>query len=236
MIGFLKRIFDFLFSLIALVLLTPFFVLLALILMWTGEGDVFYVQTRVGKNAEEFGILKFATMLRNSANLGNKNLTVRDDFRITKFGRILRRTKINELPQIFNILKGEMSFVGPRPLVPASFSKYPKAVQEIISKSIPGVTGIGSLVFRDEEKLVSLYTISGGLPLDYYHQYIYPYKAELEKWYYLNKSFKTDFIIILLTAYSLINSKSQIVYKFFKTLPKKPAELFVENIPKLVKP
>lgn len=230
----LKRIFDLLCALIVIILISPILIVLIPILALTGEREVFYRQNRVGKGSVHFGMLKFATMLKNSPEIGSKSVTLRNDPRVTRVGSVLRKTKMNELPQFFNVLFGQMSFVGPRPLIPPSFAKYPQEVQQIISQSVPGITGIASLVFRDEEKLVSIYSEAGGQPLDYYHTYIYPYKAELEKWYFLNKSFKTDLLIIFLTAYSLIDSKSQIVYKIFRSLPKKPAELFVENISKLV--
>jgi lipopolysaccharide/colanic/teichoic acid biosynthesis glycosyltransferase len=225
-----KRIFDFLFSFLVILLISPVLVILILTLALTGEREVFYRQNRVGKGRVHFGMLKFATMLKNSPEIGSKSVTLRNDPRVTRVGSVLRKTKINELPQFFNVLFGQMSFVGPRPLIQPSFAKYPQEVQQIISQSVPGITGIASLVFRDEEKLVSAYAQEGGAPLDYYHQHVYPYKAQLEVWYAQNKSFKVDFLLILLTAWSVLNSKSELVYKVFKTLPCKPQSLTIIGV------
>lgn len=175
-----KRFFDVAFSLIGLILISPFFLIIILVLKFTGEGEVFYRQERVGYKNKLFGILKFATMLKNSPNIGNKTITMRNDPRVTSMGRFLRKSKINELPQIWNVLIGEMSFVGPRPLLVTSVAKYSKDVQVVIYQNRPGVTGIGSLVFRDEEKLVSHVTLLGGDPMQYYRDQIYPYKGALE--------------------------------------------------------
>ena len=231
----LKRIFDFICALFVLILISPILIVLIPILALTGEKEVFYRQNRVGKDGVHFGMLKFATMLKNSPEIGSKTVTLRNDPRVTSVGSLLRKTKMNELPQFFNVLFGQMSFVGPRPLIPPSFAKYPDDVQQIISKSVPGITGIASLVFRDEEKLVSAYAQKGGAPLDYYHQHVYPYKAQLEVWYAQNKSINVDFLLILLTAWSVLNSKTELVYKVFKSLPTKPNALSLEGIHSLIK-
>ena len=144
--------------------------------------------------------------------------------------RILRITKINELPQILNVLKGDMSLVGPRPLLTSSFYKYTADVQEVIYRNKPGITGIGSLIFRDEELLVTTYKTLGKNPLDYYRIYIYPYKGSLEQWYYYNRCLSVDFKILFLTFWSLVNRNSQGVYKTLKNLPKKPDSLTLEGI------
>ena len=172
-------------------------------------------------------------MLKDSPNTGNKTVTVRNDPRITRVGRILRITKINELPQILNVLRGDMSLVGPRPLLISSFYKYTSEVQAVIYRNKPGITGIGSLIFRDEELLVTTYKILGKNPLDYYRLYIYPYKGSLEQWYYYKRSLSVDFKILFLTFYSLVNRNSQLVYKIFKNLPSKPHALTKEGVRKL---
>ena len=228
-----KRTLDILLSFLGLLLIFPISIVIILILKLTGEGEVFYLQERMGYNNKSFYIYKFATMLKNSHNIGNKTITVRNDPRITKFGRILRITKINELPQILNVLKGDMSLVGPRPLLISSFYKYTSEVQEVIYKNKPGITGIGSLIFRDEEILVTTYKNLAKNPLDYYRLYIYPYKGSLEQWYYYNCCFSVDFKILFLTFWSLINRNSQVVYKTFKKLPKKPETLSLEGIKNL---
>ena len=147
---------------------------------FTGEGEVFYRQTRIGKGEKTFGILKFATMLKDSMNMGSKTVTTRNDPRITPMGSWLRMTKINELPQLWNVFVGDMSLVGPRPLLVSSFKKYEMEVQSIIGKMQPGITGLGSIIFRDEEKLVSEISRLGGNPLAYYKMYIYPFKGKLK--------------------------------------------------------
>jgi lipopolysaccharide/colanic/teichoic acid biosynthesis glycosyltransferase len=228
-----KRTLDILLSFLGLLLIFPISVVIVVILKLTGEGEVFYLQERMGYNNKSFYIYKFATMLKNSHNIGNKTITVRNDPRITKFGRILRITKINELPQILNVLKGDMSLVGPRPLLISSFYKYTPEVQELIYRNKPGITGIGSLIFRDEELLVTTYKKLDKNPLDYYRLYIYPYKGNLEQWYYYNQSLVVDFKILFLTFWSLINRNSQIVYKTFNELPKKPDTLTLEGIKNL---
>lgn len=229
-----KRFFDLVFSFIALLILAPIFIPIIIALKFSGDGDVFYLQERVGKNNKLFSMYKFVTMVRNSLNLGSKTITMRNDPRITKVGKFLRFTKINELPQIINVFTGEMSFVGPRPLLTTSVVKFTKEVQEILYKNKPGITGIGSLVFRDEEKLVSLYSQSGDDPMNYYRQHIYPYKGALEMWYYQNNSFWVDLKILLLTALSVVNSRSELVFKWFKGLPNRPVELTVQGVDELV--
>jgi len=194
---------------------------------------VFYLQKRIGLNNKPFYIYKFATMLKDSLNIGSKTITVRNDPRITKAGRILRMTKINELPQILNVVKGDMALVGPRPLLDTSVKKYSLDVQEVIYKNRPGITGIGSLIFRDEELLVSTYKELGKDPMEYYKTYIYPYKGALEKWYYYNCSLTVDFKILFLTFWSLVNKDSQLVFKSLKDLPEKPDTLTVEGIHKI---
>ncbi|MFT7251314.1 MAG: lipopolysaccharide/colanic/teichoic acid biosynthesis glycosyltransferase [Flavobacterium sp.] len=229
----IKRSFDFTISLVALLLITPAFLIIIIILKLTGEHEIFYLQERIGLNNKTFYIYKFATMLKNSPNVGNKTLTVRNDPRITKVGKILRLTKINELPQILNVIKGDMALVGPRPLLTKSLQNYKLEVQNVIYKNRPGITGIGSLIFRDEELLVTMYKDLGKNPSDYYKKYIFPYKGALEEWYYYNCSLLVDFKILFLTFWSLVNPKSQWVYKTLKNLPTKPDSLTVEGIKKL---
>jgi lipopolysaccharide/colanic/teichoic acid biosynthesis glycosyltransferase len=229
----LKRTLDIFFSSLGLLLIFPISILIVIILKLSGEGEVFYLQERMGYNNKPFYIYKFATMLKDSHKMGNKTVTVRNDPRITRVGRILRITKINELPQILNVLRGDMSLVGPRPLLISSFYKYTSEVQAVIYRNKPGITGIGSLIFRDEEFLVTTYKILGKNPLDYYRLYIYPYKGSLEQWYYYKRSLSVDFKILFLTFYSLVNRNSQLVYKIFKNLPSKPHALTKEGVRKL---
>jgi lipopolysaccharide/colanic/teichoic acid biosynthesis glycosyltransferase len=215
---FIKRIFDILFSLIALVILSPFLIPIIIALSLTGEKEVLYNQNRIGYRNKIFGIIKFATMLKNSANIGTGVITLRNDPRVTPVGQFLRITKINELPQILNVLLGDMSIVGPRPLMQVSFDLYTPDVQEVIYSTRPGITGIGSIIFRDEEKLVS----ESADPKATYANIIYPYKGQLEVWYQKNISFYTDFMIIFFTAWVIVFPKSNLIYDWFKDLPKRP--------------
>ena len=146
----LKRILDIIVSLFSITLLIPIFIPIIILLRFTAEGEVFYFQERIGINNSKFYIWKFATMLKDSMNLGTGSITLQNDFRVTKLGKFLRKTKINELPQIINILKGDISLVGPRPLVTKTFEAYSYEVQTKIYNIKPGLTGIGSIVFRDE--------------------------------------------------------------------------------------
>lgn len=164
-----------------------------------------------------FNIWKFATMLKNSPNIGTGEITLRNDPRVTKFGKLLRISKVNELPQIINVFKGDMSIVGPRPLMEVSFKLYPENVQAVIYNCKPGITGIGSLIFRDEEKIVS----NSQDPKAMYAA-IYPYKGALELWYQKKASFYTDFIIIFITGWSIFFPGNQLTHKFFKDLPVRP--------------
>lgn len=211
-----KRIIDILIAGIALILLAPILIPVMIILVFTGEHEIFYFQKRVGYKKQLFDIWKFATMQKDSPNIGTGEITLQNDPRVMPFGTFLRKTKINELPQIFNVLKGEMSIVGPRPLMPVSFAKYKEEVQNKICMVKPGITGIGSIIFRDEESLVSNQKDD---PMKYYEDFIFPYKGELELWYLQNGSIMTDFKIIFLTAWSIVFSKNTLANTFFKNLP-----------------
>lgn len=229
----LKRTSDVLLSLTGILVLTPLVLPIILILGITGEREIFYRQERIGLNKKPFYIYKFATMLKNSSNIGDKSLTVRNDPRITTIGKFLRITKINELPQILNVLKGDMSLIGPRPLLSKSFDLYTVNVQNLIAQNRPGITGLGSLVFRDEELLVTKYKERGKDPSEYYENYINPHKGELEEWYFYNCSTSIDLKILLLTFWSLLNPKSQLVYKKLRKLPVKPDALTLKGVQKL---
>jgi len=194
----------------------PVFIILFPLLRFTGEGYVFYYQKRIGYKNRHFNIIKFATMLKDSPNLGTGLITLRNDPRVTPMGTFLRKTKLNELPQIFNVLKGDMSFVGPRPLVDKTFEPYSDYVKSNIYKVRPGITGIGSVVFRDEEKLMSE---CEGDPKIFYNTVIAQYKGDLEMWYLHHQSFKTDVLILFLTAWQIVFSESKLINKIFKKLP-----------------
>jgi lipopolysaccharide/colanic/teichoic acid biosynthesis glycosyltransferase len=220
--NFIKRLFDFILSLFALIILLPFLIPICIILLLTGEHEILYLQKRIGHKNKYFKIWKFATMLKNSDKMGTGSLTLRNDPRITPFGTFLRKTKINELPQIINVLKGDMAIVGARPQMEVDFLKFPKHVQKVIYNSKPGITGIGSIIFRDEEKWISN---AKGNKHEYYKTTIAPYKGELEIWYQKNLTFWIDFKLIFCTAWVIVFSESELPYRIFKGLPPKPDEL-----------
>lgn len=216
----MPRIIDILISLFALVFLLPLFIPVIIILLLTGEHKVFYLQKRVGYKNKNFKILKFATMLSNSANIGTGSLTLKNDPRVLPFGFFLRKTKINELPQILNVLIGDLAIVGPRPQMKVDFEKYSEDVQNKIYNIRPGLTGIGSIIFRDEETLIS-FAAKNENPHDFYKRVIAPYKGELEMWYQSNRSIFIDLKIILMTAWIIINPKTRLYNKWFKGMPKR---------------
>lgn len=217
----MQRFFDILFSGIAIIVFSPLLLITMLILKCTGEHEVFYLQRRMGKGGKPFGIIKFATMLKNSMNMGAGGVTVRNDPRILPVGRILRKTKINELPQLFNIFIGQMSIVGWRPLVVDSYEKYSDEVKSYLSTVSPGLSGVGSIIFRDEEK----YYQDLPNPKEFYDNIILPYKGQVEIWYVQHKNIVLYFKVIILTIVSVLNPKSNLYLKWFKGLPERPAEL-----------
>lgn len=214
-----KRLLDIIVSLVALTLLLPLFIPIIILLRLTAEGEVFYFQERIGLKNSRFQIWKFATMLKNSMNMGTGSITLQNDFRVTPIGKFLRKTKINELPQIINILKGDISVVGPRPLVTKTFSAYSEEIQAKIYNVKPGLTGIGSIIFRDEESLIS--AVKNEDPHEFYRRVIAPYKGELEMWYQDHKSFFLDLQLIFMTAWVILFPESRLYEKWFKDLPKR---------------
>ena len=217
-----KRLCDIIVSSLALMILAPLLIPIMIGLKSTGEGYIWYKQKRIGYKNKPFLIWKFATMLLNSPNMSGGVITTKKDPRITPMGDFLRKSKINELPQLINIFKGDMSVVGPRPVMQISFDAYPDDVQKVIYNVRPGLTGIGSIIFRDEEELITEVKNQGGDTWAFYSNKIYPFKGEVEKWYQENESFVTDVKIICITAWVILNPNSEIVYKWFKDLPKRP--------------
>ena len=141
-----KRIFDIISSSLLLIFLMPLLLPIIILLKITSEGEIFYFQERIGKNNKPFMIFKFATMLKNSSKMHGGYITVKNDPRLTFMGAFLRKTKINEIPQLLNIILGHMSVVGPRPVMRESFRAYPENVREVIYRVKPGLTGIGSII------------------------------------------------------------------------------------------
>ena len=210
----MKRIFDITLSTGLILVLLPLFLPLATTLRLTGEGKVFYRQKRIGAGQQPFEILKFATMLENSPTIGTGDITLRNDPRVLPVGRVLRKTKINELPQLWNVLVGDMSIVGPRPLTPDHFNHYNDTDRKNIAVVTPGITGLSALVFRDEEKILS----DRADPVAFYRDELVPIKASLETWYAKHASFRLDILIVLLTAYAILRPGSRLARNKVETI------------------
>ena len=215
------RFFDIFFSLLALIFLLPFFLLLIITLRLTGEGEVFYFQTRIGLNENKFKLFKFATMNKNSSDQEMGNITIKNDPRILPIGKFLRNTKINELPQLFNILIGDMSIIGPRPLVEEGYYSYPEKYLDEMKKIKPGLSGLASIILRNEEEI--LYKSSN--PQAFHSEILSPYKAELEIWFNKKKNLRNYFFLIFLTIIVVIFPKIKILNMYYKSLPAPPVEL-----------
>lgn len=215
------RFFDIIFSTIAILILFFFMLPIMLALKLTGEHDVFYTQERIGKGGKPFRVLKFATMLRDSPNLSGGLITAPNDPRLLPLGKFLRKTKINELPQILNIFAGQMSVVGYRPFAKTHYDLYSDEVKKYINTICPGLTGIGSIIFRNEEEI--LHSVHDR---EYFHdKIITPYKGQLESWYVQHKNMKNYFLIIFCTILVIFNSKNKFWRSVFRDLPEIPKEL-----------
>ena len=215
------RIFDIIISLVALIFLSPIFIIVCLILFRTGEHKIFYLQHRLGLNGKKFKVIKFATMLENSPNIGSGTITSRNDPRILPVGRVLRKTKINELPQLANVLVGDMSLIGPRPHVARDLKGIPKSLLQEILGCKPGLSGVGSIFFRNEEEILQTFND----PRPFYDSVIAPFKAELELWYIENKCLKLYFVMIIFTVVTVFFGNSDSLFKRFSDFPALPDEL-----------
>jgi len=217
MYNYTKRIIDIFLSILVIVILMPLMLMIMVLLLLVDEHKIFYIQKRIGYKNRIFKIYKFATMKKNSPFIASGIITLPNDKRVFKFGSFLRKYKLNELPQIFNVLIGNMSFVGPRPLVSEAFNQYDNSLKKHIYDSKPGITGIGSIVFRNEENLFE--DTKGNSPIVFYREFILPYKGRLELWYNDNKSLKVDFLILILTVWVIVFPKSSAYRKLLKGLP-----------------
>ena len=198
------------------------FLVLMGVLRLSGEGEIFFLQERIGRDGKKIKLLKFATMLKNSEQIGTGTVTLYKDPRILPIGGLLRKTKINELPQLLNIFRGDMSMIGPRPQTQRCFDAFPKTSKAVIVRVRPGLSGVGSIIFRDEEKMMD----DNGNADYFYDKTIMPYKAKLEEWYVGNSSMYVYFVLITLTIWAVIFPKNKIIWKLFNTLPKPPQDLF----------
>ena len=217
----MQRLLDIVFSGLALLVLSPLLIPIALALRFSGEGEIFYVQQRIGRGGRMFGLYKFATMLKDSPNLGTGTVTVKHDPRVLPMGRFLRKTKLNELPQLLNIFKGDMSVIGPRPQTRRCFDAFPASSQAEIIKVRPGLSGVGSIVFRDEEELMH----ASADPERFYDDVIMPYKGQLEEWYVTNAGTGVYLACIALTVWVILIPTSNAPWKVFRSLPLPPKSL-----------
>lgn len=189
----IKRAFDITFSLFGLILLLPFFIIIALLILLTMPGPVIYTQTRTGYRGKHFKLFKFRTMIvNNDPNV----ITIESDRRITPFGRFLRIAKFDELPQLWNILKGEMSFVGFRPDVPGYYDKL-NGDDRMILETRPGLTGADSIAYTYEEIILERQDD----PVKFYNEKLFPDKVRINKAYVMKQSFFLDIKIILFTIF-----------------------------------
>ena len=189
----LKRTFDILLSVFAIFLLFPFFLLVSFLIVIDSGFPIFFLQKRIGRGAKEFNIIKFRTMKTNNENI---TVTVSDDIRITRIGKYLRKTKIDELPEILNVLFGQMSFVGPRPDVKGYADKLKGANRKILALR-PGITGPASLKYYNEEYILS----QKSNPKKYNDEVIFPDKVKINMHYFHNRSFFLDLKIIFATIF-----------------------------------
>ncbi len=215
----LKRLLDICISGVVLLLVSPLLAVVIVILKFTGEREAFYYQERVGFLGEIFYVTKFVTMVKDSPNIGTQDITLRNDPRVLPVGKFLRKTKLNEVPQFWDVLVGKMSLVGWRPLMPKGFADYPAYVQQEIVKVKPGLTGIGSLVFRDEESIIARAEKEGRDLRACYREDIMPYKGALEVWYVAHQSTWTDLKIMVATAIAVLIPGWTGYTKWFTDLP-----------------
>lgn len=189
----LKSFFDVVFAFIGLVFLSPVMLIVAIVIKLTSNGSVFFKQKRVGQHGKLFTIYKFRTM---TANDGKNTVSVKGDARITKTGAFLRKYKLDELPELWNILKGEMSFVGPRPDVPGYADKLTGEARRVLQLK-PGITGAATLKYANEEEILA----SVDNPKQYNDEVIFPDKVRINLQYLDNWTFTTDLKLIINTIF-----------------------------------
>ena len=195
----LKRLFDIIFSLLGLILVSPLFLFIGILIKRESPGPAFYRGKRVGKNGKEFRIFKFRSMVLDAEKIGGPS-TSADDPRLLKIGKFLKKHNLDELPQLINILKGEMSFVGPRPEVPSEVETYDEETKKIILSVKPGITDLATLSNIHEGEILR----GAADPHEAYRKLIKPQKLNLAKQYVKNQSFWLDLKIILKTLKSVI--------------------------------
>jgi len=196
----LKRLLDVVAAAVGLVVLSPLMAVIALAIRWDSPGPVFYRAKRVGKGGKLFLMYKFRTMVADAEKMG-PSITVKDDPRITRVGRFLRKTKLDELPQLINVLKGEMSLVGPRPETPSMVEHYTPEQRRVLEVT-PGITGLAQLYYSNEEEMLN--------PDNWHEEYvrkILPHKLTLDLLYIEHRSLALDLTIIGRTILKLVRRK-----------------------------
>lgn len=194
----IKRIFDFFAALIGIIIISPVLIIVSIAIKLDSKGNVMFLQKRVGKDGKEFNIYKFRTMVSNAEKIG-KQLTVGKDNRITKVGGFLRKYKIDELPQLFNVLKGDMSLVGPRPEVPKYVALYNEEQRKVLSVR-PGITDLASLKYSDENDILG----KVDNPEEYYINVIMKDKLTLNLEYIEKSNLFYDISLIIKTIIKCI--------------------------------
>lgn len=192
-----KRLFDFIVSLIGFIILIPVFLIVSILIKLDSRGPILFKQKRVGRYGKVFNILKYRTMVIDAEKYG-KQITVGNDSRITKIGAFLRKSKLDELPQLINVIKGDMSLVGPRPEVPKYVALYDENQKRILNVR-PGITDYASIEYRDENSILGKVEN----PEEYYINNIMPHKIKLNMRYIENNNIFIDIGIIFKTIFSI---------------------------------
>ncbi len=225
----MQRFFDVIFSGFAILVLLPLLIPIAILLKLTGEGEVFFLQDRIGKHGKKFKLYKFATMKKDSPNIGSGTVTIANDPRILPVGSFLREYKINELPQLINIFNGDMSVIGPRPQTERCFNAFSDEVRDDILKVRPGLSGIGVLIIYNEERMME----SRDDADKFYDDVIMAYKGALEQWFVRNNSVILYFVLIFATVIALFFKSTMFLFKLYPTLPVVPNALEAFIVPSI---
>jgi lipopolysaccharide/colanic/teichoic acid biosynthesis glycosyltransferase len=215
------RLLDLIFSISAIIIFAPILVPIMIVLLLTGEHKIFFMQKRVGIKGKIFSVYKFATMLQNSSKMPGGNVTVKNDSRVLPFGKFLRFTKINELPQLFNVILGNMSLIGVRPVPMDIYKNYPKTLRQKVFSAKPGLSGMGSLIFRDEASIL----VNETNPNDFHKDVISPYKLECDLWYTDQIKISRYITLIIATVYSIIFNPNPLSLSNLFKLPSPPHSL-----------
>ncbi|QDT12261.1 sugar transferase [Planctomycetes bacterium K23_9] len=215
----IKRAMDFFVSACVLLIVAAPLSVIIVILKLTGEHEAFYFQDRVGLSGKIIKVTKLVTMVKNSASMGTQDITLRNDPRVLPVGKLLRKTKLNEIPQFWDVLVGKLSLVGWRPLMPEGFADYSEDIQRRIVTVKPGITGLGSLFFRDEESIITAAATDGRDLRNCYRNDIMPYKGALEMWYVDHGSLVVDIKIMIATAIAVAMPSWKGFHRWFAGLP-----------------